>query len=184
MMEVVKMNARTVLRSLIVMLIGLAILGCTGPHAQLKAIYLVANGGGQLSEINLKAHPEIVVVHSQQELASEAKGQAAIWIDKNAVKIVDVQWLQSEPQAFWPLFVIGYNNPYYTFGEQLRAIWIEYPFMDWKSMQLEPGFSASKLMQQTNGGYLVGYHKRATVERLLLVTNALLKGEPPPAEIP
>jgi hypothetical protein len=81
---------------------GLAILACTGAPTQLKAVYLVADGGGQLSESDLKAHPEIVVVHSQQELASEMKGQVAVWIDKNAVKRVDLNWLQVEPQEHYP----------------------------------------------------------------------------------
>jgi hypothetical protein len=180
------MNARIVLRSLIVMVIGSAILGCTGSHAQLKAIYLVANGGGQLPESDSRAHPEIVVVHSQRELASEMKGQLAIWIDKNAVKLVDLNWLQAEPQRHYPIFIIGYNDALYSFREQLE-FGISGPYVDWSTQRLGPGFSVWKLTGQTSSStsaYMTGYAKVPTVERLLLVTDALLKGEPPPPEVP
>lgn len=181
------MNAGIVLRSLMAMLIGSAILGCTGPRPQPKAVYIVANGGGQLSESDLRAHPEIVVVRSQQELASETKDQVAVWIDKNAAQLVDLNWLRSEPQRRYPIFLIGYSNALYSFREQLPAFMIIGPHVDWSTQQLEPGFSVWKLTKQTGSStsaYMTGYAKPPTVDRLLLVTNALLKGEPPLGEIP
>ena len=92
------MNASSVPRGLFAMVMGMAILSCTGSHVQPKAIYLVASGWGQLSESDLRAHPEVIVANSQQELANHVESQVAIWIDKNAVKVVDLNWLQSEPQ--------------------------------------------------------------------------------------
>jgi hypothetical protein len=181
------MNARSVLPSLFAMVIGMAILSCTGSHAQLKAIYLVANGGGQLSESDLRAHPEVIVANSQQELADHVESQVAIWIDKNAVKLVDLNWLQVEPQKYYPISLIGYNDPLYSFREQLTAFGISGPYVDWSTKHLEPGFSIWKLTQQTNSStsaYMRGFAEPPTVERLLLVTNALLKDEPPPGEVP
>ncbi len=52
---------------------------------------------------------------------------------------------------------------------------------------MEPGFSVWKLTQQTGSStsaYMKEYAKVPTVERVLLVTDALLKGEPPPLEVP
>lgn len=181
------MNPRFFLRGLFVIWMGMAILSCANSRIQLKAVYLVANGGGQLSETDLKAHPEVTLVNSQQDLTLAAKNRMAIWIDKDAVKLVDLNWLQSEPQRRYPIFLIGYNNALYSFREQLPAFMITGPYVDWSTQHLEPGFSVWKLTGQTSSrteAYMTGYSNPPTVERLLLVTDTLLEGEPPPEKVP
>jgi hypothetical protein len=173
--------------SLCLLLIAMTLLGCVGARTQAKAVYLVALSGGLLSASDLKAHPEVVVVNSQRELASQAKTQVAIWIDKNATKLVDLNWLQTEPQNHYPIFLIGYNDALYSFREQLPAFMISGPYVDWSQKQLEPGFSVWKLTAQTSSSteaYMRGYATSPTVERVLLVTDALLQGGPPPDAVP
>ena len=61
------------------------------------------------------------------------------------------------------------------------------PYVDWSTKQLEPGFSVGKRIRQpgsSTSAYMTGYAKPPTIERLLLVTNGLLKGEPAPEKIP
>ncbi len=187
------MKSLSIFRSLFFMSASLVVLSCGGLEDQVqaveaaKAVYFAVDGVGQIPSSDLKAHPEVVVVKSQRELANQAKNPVAIWIDKNAVQLVDLDWLQAEPQKSYPILLIGYNNSLYSFREQLPAFMISGPYVDWSKEKLEPGFSAWKLHEtaaSSTSAYMRGYAKPPTAERVLLVSGALLKGDPPPEDVP
>ncbi len=87
-----------------------AIQGASEPTpASIQAVYLV-NGEGELSENEILAHPEVVVVRSFNAFENHAQAKVALWIDKNAVGWVDRQWFHNPPQRYYPVVLVGYNN--------------------------------------------------------------------------
>lgn len=96
--------------------------------AKIKAIYLKPIDGGQLSDKELLNHPEIVVVNDFDKLLSLSEGKTvAIWIDKDAVNLIQNNWLNENSLKNYPLIMVGFNNSLYSFREMLNISTIHGP---------------------------------------------------------
>jgi hypothetical protein len=192
----------------IILMLSTALLwvGCMAPRVQVRAVYLRPANGSHLSEDELKAYPQVASVNAFEALKGIAWHKAAIWIDKDALDLVDHAWIQRAPQEYYPLVVVGYNNALYSFRESGLACCIRGPYIDWKTRRLEPGFSVwmraedkSTLQDHVNNflqlyfpgpkagrrdisadGWLKGYDQLPSVKDILRVTDQLLEGKPPP----
>lgn len=152
-------------------------LGCSAPTAStaFRVAYLVESGG-QLSETELAKHPEILVTHSYDEFKIAARDRIALWIDRNATQLVPLDWINSMPQASYPIFVIGYNNPILAFGKKLPVDYISVPIGDHFS-GTDGGFSVFKRDSNALGApvtMLQGFKQGPSVDFLLGLSNDLL----------
>lgn len=146
-------------------------------RAQFKALYLV-QGGGELNADDLQSHPEVLATESFEVYKTFAGSRVALWVDKNAVELVDQEWLHEEPQKNYPLVLVGYNDPLYAFRDVLDGFGIEGPVVDWSKENLEPGFSVWMLLEKTESpqsAVFRGYQEVPTVQGILAVTNQLLE---------
>ena len=143
-----------------------------------QAVYLVKHPG-QLSLEDLQLHPEVAVTSDFDDFKQHAQTKVALWIDKNAIELLDQQWLREAPQKYYPLALVGYNEPLYAFREALPVAQIEGPAMDWSTMTLEPGFSVWMIRDETGSSlsaFMNGYNQMRSVQGILDITNALLEG--------
>ena len=146
-----------------------------------NAVYFV-HGQGELSSEDLQAHPEIVVVQTFDDFKKYASRKTALWIDKNAISFVNMDWLHQAPQKYYPLALVGYNDALYSFRETLSGFPISGPAINWSTATLEPGFSVWMIREETSSSistYMMGYAQPPSVDAILRITNALLKGGPP-----
>jgi len=151
-----------------------------GPNG-ISAIYLVQNQG-QLAASDLQSHPEVMVTNSFDEFKRHGRAKVALWIDKNAVSLVNMDWLHQAPQKYYPLVLVGYNDALYSFRETLAGFPISGPAIDWSTATLEPGFSVWMIRKETSSSlstYMMGYVQPPTVDAILTISNALLKSGPP-----
>jgi hypothetical protein len=166
---------------LIVLILGLT--GCTGKGKRtIKAVYLAPENGGQLSEGEIEKYPEVIRVTSSNELEKSASKKTAIWIDKDAVHLLDSDWLQKKSESQIPIVLIGYKDALYSFREKLSGFGIEGPDVDWSQKELEPGFSVWILNKKTNSSrsaFMKGYDSIPNVGEILSITNMLLEGKFP-----
>ena len=149
---------------------------------ELRAVYLVQEMGGRLSETEIKLHPEVLVVHTQKDLENAARNKLAIWIDKDSVNTADKKWLMSEPQRRYPVAIVGYNNAVYSFRDLLNITLMHGPYVDWSKVKLEPGFSVYMIREDSSNSrslYLRGYENEPTVQGILDITNQLLENKFP-----
>ena len=147
----------------------------------ISAIYLV-QGQGQLAASDLGLHPEVMVTNSFDDFKQLSQAKVALWIDKNAVSLVNMDWLHQAPQKYYPLMLVGYNDALYSFRETLLGFPISGPAIDWSTVTLEPGFSVWMIREETSSSistYMMGYAQPPTVDAILTITNALLKSGPP-----
>ena len=182
------------MKTFTIILIILLLVGCTpiaisaekpgtdqpGPN-RLSAIYLVQNQG-QLTAGDLRLHPEVLVTSSFDEFKRHSQVKIALWIDRNAVALVNMDWLHQAPQKYYPLVLVGYNDALYSFHETLAGFPLMGPAKDWSTATLEPGFSVWMIRKETSSSlstYMMGYAQPPTVAAILAVTNALLKAGPP-----
>jgi len=165
-------------------IIILFIVGCTTisidrPEATFKAIYLVQEGG-QLSIENLQSHPEIITTSSFDEFKQLAQHKTALWIDINAVGLVNKDWLNQEPQKFYPLVLLGRSDELCAFRDTLDVGRIEGPYADCSSPP--PGFSIWMIEKDTGyeiSAFMHGYEQVPTTQDILENTNLLLEGKNP-----
>lgn len=138
-----------------------------------QAVYFVQHPG-QLSLDDLKAHPEVAVTSSFAEFKQYAQAKLALWIDRNAVSLVDIQWLRDTPQKYYPVVLVGESNELCAFKETLSVSDIEGPPAD--CSLLTPGFSVWMIREETASSLsalMKGYNQEPTVQDILDVTNAL-----------
>jgi hypothetical protein len=172
--------SRKIFRIVIILLSFLLQLtgGCTAIEKNgVKAVYLAGNTQ-QLSSEELAKYPEVIVVNDYAELKENiSKNKAAIWIDKSAVSLVDDDWLHQEPQKYYPVILIGYNDPLYSFRDTLPGFDVEGPYVDWSKEKLEPGFSLWCIIDETDGrkSAFGGFDEIPTVERILIEVEPYLK---------
>jgi hypothetical protein len=144
----------------------------------IRAVYLVT-GQGVLTPNDVQAHPEILVVHSFDELAAHISRPVAIWIDKSSTPFGSVDWLNAAPQAWYPMVLVGYNNPLYSFDRMMDVCCFSGPaVIDWG--RLEPGFSVIQ-REDAGGGFpqatfIQGYDQAPAAGDILAITDALLAG--------
>lgn len=153
----------------------------------LRVAYLV-RPGGQLLQADLDKHPEILVTNSFAEFKGAASHRIALWIDKNAIQLVQEGWLDTMPQASYPTVVVGYNDPLFAFGYNLRLCCFSGPIVtNWSGT--EPGFSVIERGSGEVGvpiTMLQGFKQTPTVQDILKISNDLLDGKiiPTPSSQP
>jgi hypothetical protein len=159
-----------------------------------KAVYLVRDPG-VLSSEDLKAHPEVLVVQSTEDFQNAARSKIALWIDKNAIDLIQKQlesWITEKPQRYYPFVLVGVSDPKYAFP---NLIHVSYPFQGppapgWPpeyQATLDPnskgqGFSVWILLEDTGTrkqAWNPGFEKNPTVKDILDITNPLLEGKIP-----
>ncbi len=152
----------------------------------LRAAYLV-QPRGQFPQAELDKHPEILVTDSFEEFKRAARHRIALWIDKNAIQLVEQGWLDAMPQASYPIVVVGYNEPLLAFGYNLRlCCFTGGPIgQDWSGAQ--SGFS---VIERANGEFgaqitmVQGFKQTPTVDDILRISNDLLDGKIKPTARP
>jgi len=147
----------------------------------LKAIYLV-QGQTLLSSRDLQIHPEIILVKSFNELEQYSHQKVALWIDKGAVSLMQQDWLNTAPQAYYPIVLIGYSDTLYSFRDLLGLCCFAGPAPGENDQKLKSGFSIIERTESSDPTlptvtFLKGYDQIPTVQAILDVTNALLEGE-------
>ncbi len=167
-------------RAILITLVAALLVACTHGAAPLRAVYLV-QGQGQLDPAELAAHPEVAVVHTWADFQRLARSKVALWIDKDAVDLVDRQWLNQAPQRSYPLVVVGYSSALYAFREAIPAFGISGPYVDWSTTAVGPGFSVWMLRDEagaSHGADMKGYQGTPTVQAILEKTDAFLEERP------
>lgn len=137
-----------------------------------KAIYLV-QGDGQLSQEYLQTHPEVILTNSFDDFKKLAHAKVALWIDINAVGLVDLDWLGESPQRFYPVVLIGIGDEVCSFFEIMQYFSFSVPCCLNCSSPV-PGFSVNILTSEP-GGSMHGYKQTPTVQDILEITNPLLE---------
>jgi len=149
----------------------------TEPPSLYKAVYLTHNLEA-LTVDDISAHPEVIISPTFDDFKSHAVSRIALWVDKNAVNMIDKNWLNLPPQKYYPLVIVGYNDPLYCFRDTLSIGQIEGPYVDWSKEEIEPGFCVWMILKEiSNEGIssiFRGYHQTPTVQDILDVTNPLL----------
>jgi hypothetical protein len=173
---------------LITILIGILLNSCdqlpfgtpvepTVPQNLYKAVYLT-DEHGELSAEELKVHPEVIVTKTFDVFKSHAGSKIALWVDKNAVNKINNNWLNQPPQKYYPLVLVGYNDPIYCFRDTLSVGRIEGPYVDWSKEVLEPGFCVWMILVESESeesSIFRGYKLSPTIQSILDVTNQLLE---------
>ena len=154
--------------------------------APIRVAYLVDHGC-QLPQNELNKHPEILVTSSFAEFQAAARERIALWIDKNAVKLVDSQWLDELPQSSYPIILVGYNDTLLSFRDSLQLCCFLGPVQRDYS-DAEPGFSVIKRDNGEPGApitMLEGFKQTPTVDDILRISIDLLDGNiEPTATLP
>ncbi len=153
-----------------------------------RAVYLAPSTGAQLTPDDLRAHPEVIVVHDQAGLEAAAQGRTAIWIDKASVDravdkasagTVDMDWLRTQYfERHDPIVLVGYGNSLYAFREVLEISGIRGPYVDWKAHPPALGFSTVMLLEATDQGrkaFMQSSAGQPTAGAILEVTDRLLR---------
>lgn len=155
------------------LLIVLFAMGCASkPETPIKAVYLVREAG-QLSREDLQTHPEVVVTDNFDTLKKVAQTKVAIWIDINAVDLIDLEWLSQSPQAFYPVVLVGNGDETCSFFNTIHYFTFEMPCcLDCSSYP--PGYSVN-IQTDMSQGHMQGYEKTPTVQDILDITNPLLE---------
>jgi hypothetical protein len=161
----------------------LSLIGCTNKRENTaKAIYLATKDGGQLTKDDINKYPEVIRVSDFNEFKKLVSENTAIWIDKDAVDLLDLNWVHKEAESKIPIILIGYNNAVYSFREKLSCFGINGPSIDWSKQKLEPGFSIGMLKETTETSrsvFLKGYETSPDTKQILSLTNMLLEGKFP-----
>lgn len=153
-------------------IIVLFVAGCVSkPVTPVKAVNLV-RGVGQLTPEDLKAHPEVTVTDNFETLKETAQIKVAIWIDINAVDMVDLEWLSQSPQALYPVVLVGNGDAECSFFNAVHYFTFEPPCCHECNFPT-PGFSVN-IQTDISQGHMQGYEKTPTVQDILDVTNPLL----------
>ena len=148
--------------------------GCTAQQETPgKAVYLVRDVG-QLSPDDLQLHPEVTVTDDFEKLKEIAQTKVAIWIDINAVDVVDLDWLSQSPQALYPVVLVGNGDEACSFFDTVHYFSFEIPCC-LECSSPPPGFSVN-IQLGVSEGHMQGYEKTPTVQDILDITNPLLDG--------
>jgi len=132
----------------------------------------------------VQAHPEIVVVHTFEELKKYSQQKIALWIDKSTTPLNSEQekWVNEAPQAYYPIVLIGTSDTLYSFRDLLKLCCFLGPAGTYPGFDA-PGFSiiqreppADPNTAPMDVPFIHGYNQKPTVQSILEITNALLEG--------
>ena len=137
----------------------------------IKAVYLVRDVG-QLSPDDLQLHPEVTVTDDFEKLKEIAQTKVSIWIDINAVDVVDLNWLSQSPQAFYPVVLVGNGDEACSFFKTIHYFTFEVPCC-LECSSSPPGYSVN-IQTDISQGYMQGYETTPIVQDILDITNPLL----------
>ena len=183
------MRARTLGTALLLCLsAGLFVAGCSSAPAttttvpvKRTAVYVAPNEDASLDAPDLAAHPQVVVVHDQAGLTAAVTCPVAIWIDKNAARKLDSNWIAREAGEGYPIAVIGTANEILAFGDLLSFI-MSMPPEAWTSrLEAKPGFAVWLTTNESATGFSATHHEypgTPAVDAVLKVTDKLLQQSP------
>lgn len=165
----------------ILAILAFSLIGCNSKKKiTIKAVYLVPENGGQLTKADIDKYPQVIRVTSFRELKRLTSKNTAVWIDKDSVKSVDLNWVVEKAQSKIPIVLIGYNNEIYSFREKLPCFGIKGPYIDWSKYKLEPGYSIWMYKDKANtSAFAKGYDSVPDTKQILSITNMLLEGKSP-----
>ncbi len=154
--------------------------GCTS-RPEIKAIYYV-KGSPLLSTEDLRAHPEIKIVTTFEELTQQVSEKTSVWIDSSVTPFTaeQQQWINAAPQAYVPIVLVGFHDTLYSFRDVLGVCCFEGPAI---LTPPEPtGFSIIQKQSSVDPTvpvvlFLEGYNQTPTAQTILTLTNALLEGK-------
>jgi len=136
--------------------------------ADVEAVYLTA-GPGVLSKEDLARHPEVVVVSTSEQLKSNVSSRVSVWIDTNAIHILDYRWAHDPPQRYYPWVIVGVADvrklPSGMSGPAPAP-----------GRAPEPGFGMWMLTREderTQGGIPQNFKEKPTVEGILKEIRSL-----------
>lgn len=138
-----------------------------------KAIYIV-QGEGQLTQDDLQSHPEVLVTNNFDDFKKFARSKVALWVDVNAVGLVDAEWFRERPQRFYPVVLVGIGDELCAFMETLWIVDLEGPG-GYECNPPPSGFSVN-IQTTDTGGNWHGYKQTPIVQGILDITNPLLEG--------
>lgn len=153
--------------------------------APIRVAYLVQEGG-QFTQTELSQYPEILVTSDFQKFKQTARHRVALWIDKNATQLIEEGWLDTMPQASYPIVLIGYNNCLLSFGITLKLCCFGGPIAPDFS-DAEPGFSVIMRDSGELGApttILQGFKQTPTVDYILKLSIDLLDAKITPIPSP
>ena len=162
------------------LLLILLLPACASP-TPIRAAYLV-HSPGRLPQSELRQHPEIFVTGSFSAFQRAARRPIGLWIDINALPLVDSSWLDQLPQAAYPIVVVGYNDTLRSFKYGLSICCFLGP-ADPDFSGSEPGFSVIQRLNGELGAPTVmvqGFKQVPHAADILRISNALLDGKLPP----
>ncbi len=159
-----------------------------------KAVYIVAKQGGDLSAEDLKRHPEVKTVHTFADLQRSTNNKVALWIDTTALPLLkgekEMEWVIRRNVEGHPFAMVGCNEPLKAFRDMLDCFNISGPGpIDWTKYETSPGFSVIMQRREKVGkelhvtGPMRGYKTAPTVQKILAVTDAIMAGKAAP-ELP
>lgn len=153
--------------------------------APIRVAYLV-QAGGQFTKAELSQYSEIFVTGDFDEFRQAARQRVALWIDKNATQLVEEGWLDTMPQALYPIVLIGYNSALLSFRDTLNTCcFLGPPSPDYSDA--EPGFSVIMRESGELGApitLLQGFKQTPTIDYILSLSIDLLDGKITPTPSP
>jgi hypothetical protein len=172
--------------SLFILLALLLLTSCSyqapSNHAtSLKAVYFV-QGQGELSPGDLQAHPEVAVAQTFDEFKKYTQQKIALWVDQSVTPFdsEEEKWINEAPQTYFPIVLIGTSDTLHSFRDLLSLHGFQGPASDYPGRDA-PGFSVIQWKEGNEPDargviFLQGYNQKPTVQTVLEITNALLKG--------
>ncbi len=170
-----------------VFVILVLLFACSRPIS-IRAAYLTHPEDQQLPQAELDKHPEILVTHDFEEFKKAARHHIGLWIDKNAIELVEGGWLDRMPQASYPMVMVGSNEPWIAFGIELQmCCFTGYIMTDEEYAATESGFSVMERESGEPGAALImiqGFKQQPTVDDILKISNDFLDGKVTPMPSP
>ena len=157
------------------------------PSTPIRAAYLV-HSPGQLPRAELAQHPEILVTSSFAAFQRAARQRIGLWVDINALDLVDSSWFDQMPQAAYPIIVIGYGDSLHAFKNGLGICCFLGPAGTYPGYD-DPGYSVIMRASGEMGATTIfaqDFKQPPHVEDILRINNELLDGNiaPTPTYIP
>lgn len=173
------------MRLLTLLLILGLLSSCSTSPSTIRVAYLVQQDG-QLPQAELNKHPEILVTHNFEDFKLVARQRIALWIDKDATQLVEEGWLDTMPQASYPIIVVGYYDTLLSFKYKLGICCFLGP-AEPDFSGAEPGFSVIERDSGESGTtitMLQGFKQAPTIDDILKISNDLLDGKINPTTAP